>query len=79
MGSVQSVITIFTTNSFLTVDAPKITRHPESQSVVTGTPIAFTVEATGDELQFLWQKDDKDIDMLNVKGASIVSLAALEL
>ena len=29
---------------------------------MTGTSIAFTVEATGDELQFLWQKDDKDID-----------------
>ena len=47
---------------FLTVDPPKITRHPESQSVVTGTIIAFTVEATGDDLQFLWQKDEKDID-----------------
>ena len=47
---------------FLAVDAPKITRHPESQSVVTGTTIAFTVEATGDDLQFLWQKDEKDID-----------------
>ena len=29
---------------------------------MTGTSIAFTVEATGDELQFLWQKDGKDID-----------------
>ena len=29
---------------------------------MTGTPITFTVEATGDDLQFLWQKDDKDID-----------------
>ena len=29
---------------------------------MTGTPIVFTVEATGDELQFLWQKDGKDID-----------------
>ena len=46
---------------FLAVDAPKITQHPESQSVVTGTTIAFTVEATGDDLQFLWQKDGKDI------------------
>ena len=62
MGSVKSVITIFTINSFLTVDPPKITQHPESQSVVTGIPIALTVEATGDELQFLWQKDGKDID-----------------
>ena len=47
---------------FLTVDAPKITRHPERQSVVTGTSIAFTVEATGDNLEFLWKKDGKDIN-----------------
>ena len=30
--------------------------------MVTGTTIAFTVEATGDDLQFLWRKDGKDID-----------------
>ena len=47
---------------FLTVDVPKITQHPKSQSAAAGTPIAFTVEATGDDLQFQWQKDDKDID-----------------
>ena len=58
----EKFVSIFTVKSFLTVDPPKITRHPESQSVVTQTTIAFTVEATGDDLQFLWQKDDKDID-----------------
>ena len=47
---------------FFIVDPPKITRHPESKLVVTGTPTAFTVEATGDELQFQWQKDGEDID-----------------
>ena len=44
------------------VDPPKITRQPESKSVVTGVPTTFTVEATGDNLQFQWQKDGKDID-----------------
>ena len=29
---------------------------------MTGTSAVFTVEATGDELQFQWQKDGKDID-----------------
>jgi len=29
---------------------------------MTGTPIAVTVEATGDNLQFLWVKDAKNID-----------------
>ena len=45
-----------------TVDPPKITQHPQSKSVVTGAPTAFTVEATGDGLWFLWQKDSKDIN-----------------
>ena len=48
--------------SFHSVDPPKITRDPESQSVATGTHTTLKVEATGDELQFQWQKDDIDID-----------------
>ena len=47
---------------FLLVDPPVITRHPESQSVATGADTVFRVEATGDELQFQWQKDGIDID-----------------
>ena len=46
---------------FLTVDPPKITQHPESKSVATGTSTTFTVEASGDELQFQWRKDGKDL------------------
>ena len=53
---------LLTFSLFPTVDPPKITRHTERQSVATGTSIAFTVEATGDDLQFLWHKDGKDID-----------------
>ena len=48
--------------SFHSVDPPKITRDPESQSVATATHTTLRVEATGDELQFQWQKDDIDID-----------------
>ena len=47
---------------FHSVDLPKITIDPESQLVATGTPTSLRVEATGDELQFQWQKDDIDID-----------------
>ena len=47
---------------FFADDPPKITKHPESQSVVTGALVAFTVEAMGDSLQFQWQKDGEDID-----------------
>ena len=34
---------------------------PESQSVATGTDATFRVEATGDDLQFQWQKDERNI------------------
>ena len=45
-----------------TVNPPEITRHPENISVATGASTVFTVEATGDNLQFQWQKNGKDID-----------------
>ena len=46
----------------LPVDAPKITQHPETQSVATGADTVFSVEAVGDDLQFQWQKDGIDIE-----------------
>ena len=45
----------------LTVDAPKIIQHPESKSVTTGASTTFTVEPSGDDLQFQWKKDSKDL------------------
>ena len=44
------------------MDPPRITRHPEKKLLVTGADAVFTVEATGDELQFKWQKDGECID-----------------
>ena len=44
------------------VDPPTITRDPESQSVAPGTHTTLRVQATGDDLQFHWQKDGIDID-----------------
>ena len=46
---------------FLAVDPPKITQHLESKSVATGASTSFTVEASGDDLQFQWRKDGKDL------------------
>ena len=46
---------------FLTVIPPKVTRHPETQSVATGVNTDFSIEATGDNLQFQWQKDGIDL------------------
>ena len=46
---------------FHSVDPPKISQDPKSQSVATGTDATFRVEATGDDLQFQWQKDERNI------------------
>ena len=43
------------------VDSPKVNRHPESKSVATGAPTTFTVEASGDDVQFRWRKDCMDL------------------
>ena len=47
--------------SFLTVDLPNITRHPESKSAATGESTTFVVEATGDKLHFQWQKNCQNL------------------
>ena len=46
---------------FHLVDPPEITQGPESQSVGTGTDANFRVEATGDDIEFQWQKDERNI------------------
>ena len=46
---------------FHSVDPLEITQDPESQSVATGTDATFSVKATGDDLQFQWQKDERNI------------------
>ena len=48
---------------FLTDDSPGKTENQSlNQSVATKADITFIVEATGDDLQFQWQKDGEDID-----------------
>ena len=43
------------------VDPPKVTQHPSCQSVPTGAQATFTIEATGDDLIFQWQKNASDV------------------
>ena len=47
--------------SFFTVIPPTITRHPENRSVAIGVNVEFSIEATGDNVQFQWQKDGIDL------------------
>ena len=43
------------------VICPRITRNPVTQSVVTGAEATFRVEASGDDLEFHWQKNGINI------------------
>ena len=45
----------------LIVDPPNITQHLESKSVATGASTTLTVETSGDDLQFQWRKDGKEL------------------
>ena len=56
------IILNIATLSILSADSPQITQHPKHQSVSLGAAVAFNIEATGDDLQFQWQKDSKDVD-----------------
>ena len=46
---------------YLSVESPKIIQQPKSRSVPTGAQTTFTVEATGDDLIFQWQKNGSDV------------------
>ena len=43
------------------VDPPKVIQHPNSQTVPTGAQTTFTIQATGDDLTFQWQKNGRDV------------------
>ena len=45
----------------LSADPPKITEHPNEQSVAIGANVTFQVKATGDDLHFQWQKNQSDL------------------
>ena len=52
---------IFYSLSIFTVDPPKVTEHPKSQSMPTGGETTLKVEATGDDLKFQWQKNGRSL------------------
>ena len=58
------------------VDPPKVIQHPNSQSVPTGAQTTFTVEATGDDFIFQWQKNGSDMhNDNNYSGADTNTLS----
>ena len=60
---------------FLTVNSPKITQHPNDQSVATGMSTDFSIKATGDNLLFQWKKNGHDLsDNHKYRGTNTHSL-----
>ena len=60
---------------YLSVEPPKVIQHPKSQRVPTGAQTTFTVEATGDDLTFQWQKNGSDVhDNSNYSGTDTKTL-----
>ena len=58
------------------VDPPKVIEHPNSQSVPTGSQTTFTIEATGDDLIFQWQKNARDVhNDINYSGTDTNTLS----
>ena len=51
----------FNSSFFLTVNPSKITWHLENQSVAIGVNVEFSIQASGDNLHFQWQKNGNDL------------------
>lgn len=61
-------------------EAPEITQHPASKTKNIGETATFSVEATGNDLTYLWKKDG--VDLANndrVSGATAASISISDL
>lgn len=56
--------------------ATAISQHPESQTGCEGTPVSFTVAASGANLTYQWRKDGTNINGANSATYTIASPAA---
>ena len=71
----QIFIDILFSIYIFTVDPPKVTEHPKSQSIPTGGETTLKVEATGDDLKFHWQKNGSDLkNDINYSGTDTNTL-----
>jgi hypothetical protein len=58
------------------VTPPQITVQPSDVAATEGSPATFTVVATGDDLQYQWQKDRSDVSGATSASYSISSVAS---
>ncbi|MCC6970256.1 MAG: immunoglobulin domain-containing protein [Phycisphaerales bacterium] len=55
-------------------DAPAITTQPQSQTISLGSPVTFSVVATGPSLQYQWYKNNATIGGANASSYTINSV-----
>ncbi|WP_415966812.1 hypothetical protein [Faecalitalea cylindroides] len=61
------------------ISAPTITSQPISQTVEEGDPATFTITASGNDLQYRWQKSaDNGISWIEADGAATEATYAIE-
>src|SRR5262249_19165541 len=60
--------------TFTGSQAPRITRHPESQTIFLGDPVTFTVAADG-ATGFQWQRNGSNISGATSSSFTIASTA----
>ena len=58
----------------LVIQPPVITAQPESVSTMEGSPVSFTVAATGANLTYTWYKDDVELPDSNTPSYTIGSV-----
>jgi ELWxxDGT repeat protein len=55
--------------------APGITTHPATQSITVGSPVTFSVVATGSGLSYQWQKNNVNINSATLANYTIAAVA----
>ena len=60
---------------FVIIDPPTITKQPKSATAILGNPVVFTVDASGENLEYQWQyKKSGQTDWTDWSGATSKSL-----
>jgi PKD repeat protein len=60
---------------YIQAAAPTIVNHPVSQTIITGSPVTFTVSASGASLNYQWQYNNVDIPGATAASYSITAVA----
>jgi len=64
------------TIELVVMSVPVITKDIESAGVTAGKEVAFTIEATGGNLTYQWQKDKENIDLKRSQSFGIPKMSA---